>query len=310
MPSHSKTKKPVAVPSAVVAATRAPTAESFVRPIGGDEARMAFETKKADIAALEPRDIVQPNLDIPRCVAVGLGVCSNLAPYHDRLAQLPEYDFAQVKDLRTYALAALHAHLVFSPVKASLDVLIAEATLLKQTLLLGADALANKQLVDPARLVQIREGSGYVDLATDCIALGALYEERWSDIVGKTAITQQEVARASVLGTTLLEALGARQASLPAPDASDRRQRAFSLFFKVYEEASRGIAFLRFREDDVEEIVPSLYQKTRRPRRAAAQEDSGGTVDAPAPGPAPVAAPAAPGVAAPQNGGPVAGAGH
>ena len=307
MPAKSKTKtKPVAEIAATVPTV---SAESLTRPAATDEARWAFETKKAEIAALDAASVIPLNLDIPRSVAVGLGVCSNLTAYHERLAQLPEYGHAQVKDLRTYALAALHAHLVLAPVKGNVDALIEEATQLKQTMLLGADALADKKVLDAARIAQIRVGSGYVDLASDCVALGGLFEERWSDIVGKTAITKEEVDRASVLGTALLEALGTRQAAIPSPDASDRRQRAFSLFFKVYDEASRGIAFLRWKQDDVEDIVPSLYQKTRRARRSAAasQGDNGGGVDAPVTPPVAPAAPAP--VIAPANGGPVAGGG-
>jgi hypothetical protein len=41
--------------------------------------------------------------------------------------------------------------------------------------------------------------------------------------------------------------------------ATDIRIRMFTLFFKTYDEIRRGILFLRWHENDADEIAPSIY---------------------------------------------------
>jgi len=70
---------------------------------------------------------------------------------------------------------------------------------------------SKKRLVDGGKLAEIRAGAGQVDLAADLIALGALFDTSWDQISTKTAIQREQVDRASLLGTELMVALGARE---------------------------------------------------------------------------------------------------
>jgi hypothetical protein len=68
--------------------------------------------------------------------------------------------------------------------------------------------------------------------------------------------------RAAALGTDLVRLLGKRDSDAQAKvRASSRKARAFTLFVNAYEEAGRAATFLRWYDDDVEALVPSLFSK-------------------------------------------------
>ncbi len=76
-------------------------------------------------------------------------------------------------------------------------------------------------------------------------------------------------------------------------DATLRRQRAFSLFVRAYAEVRRGVTYLRHHQDDVDDIMPSLYAgRTNRRKNESAPAAAAGTPAAPVPPAGPVMAPA------------------
>jgi hypothetical protein len=103
------------------------------------------------------------------------------------------------------------------------------------------------------------------------------------------------VRRAGELGPELLAALGVREHGVaPGPsEAADRRARAFTLFVDAYDQTRRAVTYLRWKEDDVETIAPSLYKG--RGGRGASSSDT----DAAQPAQPGTAAPAPPDTAAP-----------
>ncbi|WP_438043097.1 hypothetical protein [Sorangium sp. So ce128] len=133
-----------------------------------------------------------------------------------------------------------------------------------------------------------------MDTANDLVALSALFSGSWPEIAGKTAATEAEVRRAGELGPELLAALGVREHGAPGPsEAADRRARAFTLFVDAYDQTRRAVTYLRWKEDDVEAIAPSLYKG--RGGRGASSSDT----DAAPPAQPGTAAPAPPDTAAP-----------
>jgi hypothetical protein len=127
-----------------------------------------------------------------------------------------------------------------------------------------------------ARVAAIRSGTGHADTASDLLALGCLFDELWSQVHGRVPVTREMIARAIALSTELQRALGVRQAEpdpLTAPtDRRFVRAQAFTLFAKAYEEAQRGVTFLRWYQGDAHRIVPSLYP--RRSRKSGAATDA------------------------------------
>lgn len=271
---------------------------SIAKPSVPKEAALAFAKIEAEIEALPAGDLEIVNVDIPRAVAIAIGAAPHLHALRGEITgQLPHFPIRCVDEIATYAMAAWFAHLLALPATSEkqLAALLEEAAPLRADLLVAAEALAHKGLLDRKSVAAIREGHGNLDTANDLVALSALFAREWDGVHQKTTVEWSEVQRASELGPEILVALGARdQPGVKAPNPADpaqRRQRAFTLFVRAYEECRRAVSYLRWHQDDAEEIAPSL-RTNRGPRSSstAEREDAVSTVDLPAP-----AEPAAPG---------------
>lgn len=266
------------------------------RPGVPKEAAEAFAQARAEIGALDRAALVAINLDIPRAVAIAVAAIPHIAAQRPHIVeQLPKLDLRSVDKLGTYALAAWYAHLLALPTttEAELAALLKEATPLREALLVAAEALAHKGLLDAKSVADIRAGQGNLDKANDLVALAALFSAAWPRVGQRTAIEQSEVERAAELGPAILVALGAREPlGVDVPDPSEpaeQRKRAFTLFYRAYEECRRAVSYLRWHEGDAESIAPSLHLiRNTRPASDAPENPT----DVPAP---PVDAPAAPG---------------
>ena len=146
--------------------------------------------------------------------------------------------------------------------------------------MIATEALAHRGLVDAGRIADIRSGTGHLDVANDLLSLASILKPSWSKIASKTAIELCEVERAELLSTELIIALGARlQPNGEAPtvtQAADRRTRAFTLFLNAYDACRRVASYLRWNEDDVDQLVPSIFLKARSRRVAEAKPEGTG----------------------------------
>jgi len=255
------------------------------RPSDLAPAAEAFEALKADYARLPATALVPINVDIPRAVATVLGAeprVRSLLPVME--AEMTKPPTAVINALRQTALGAWYAHLVALPAKSggTAKELLERATPLRAKLLKAADALADAELVDATAVARIREGSGNIDKATDLVALAALFDQSWSEIHDKTAITRAQVDEAASIGPSLLLALS--EEPLPkSGDATDMRQRAFSHLVGAYDQIRRAVSFVRWAEGDAETFAPSLYAKSRKRKPSATDDgdegDDGDEVD-------------------------------
>jgi hypothetical protein len=260
-------------------------------------ATVAYFRVEPELAGVDPRDFVRIQVDIPKAVTIALGALPRIRTFREAMLAMPDAPVAQLDMLEDCALACWYAHVRATPLsggESRVPVLAAEAAPLRERLLVGADALAHAGYFDSARVGAIHPGSGYLDLANDLIALVDLYREKWSTIESKTAVTAADVARADVVATDLIQALGVRTSptgEVLTSAAADRRIRAFTLFARAYDACRRAIAYLRWAEDDVDEIVPTLF--VRRSRRAPEPEPEVPTPVTP-PNGEPVPSPAGP----------------
>lgn len=104
---------------------------------------------------------------------------------------------------------------------------------------------------------------------------------------GRLLSTREEIEAAREKAHKLNEMINLKENNDAAAPALLTKQRAFTLFVRAYDEARRGLTFLRWHEDDVDDILPTIYPKKKQHDAEAA----------------PVASPAN---GAPANGGPAA----
>lgn len=250
----------------------------------------AFASVRAEIGAVPDDALVKINVDIPYATTTGLGAADRIDEILDDLAELPRYDLEPVRSMRTYAGAALHAHLLAlepAPRESSMPGLIAEATRLRGDFMLLGEALARLGLVSAAHVAALRRGRGHRDTANALCALATLFAQKWSEIGSQMPISRATVRRAARVGTQLQIALGKRNIEARSRDARDElrlaRARAYTLFHCAYDHCRRGVSFVRWTYGDVEEYVPSLYPKRKRrsPARPLSREHRSGSESVP-----------------------------
>jgi hypothetical protein len=176
------------------------------------------------------------------------------------LAQLITFDPKFLEKLVVYADALMYVEGEInscSKEKSQLAEHAAEAYKLRSLLLAYADVLCITNVMDPAVIAKIRDGSGYQDLSDDMESLCQLYTKTPGAISGQ--VTKAHVDRAGALaalmGPELTDLDNANLSKLLA----ERRQIA-SLLSKAHHQVHRAIFFLRDKEGDTETIIPSLYQ--------------------------------------------------
>jgi hypothetical protein len=258
--------------------------------------RDAYQSLLPEIRAVAQSDLTPIILDIPTAVTTALGALPEIRALRSRVvAEMPQFDVARFDKLEAYTLAVGHAHALYlaasSPAE-SLDQIAEAAAGLRGTLVSDASALAQRGLLDGERLKELKGAHGFRNLAFDLLMLAAMMRDNWAAISGKTALQLKELDQAETLGDRILTTVGQREQGPAVVAASaEIRHRAFSLFVSAYDHARRAVSFLRWQEEDVDQIAPSLYAGRTTGRRKG--------TDVKAPPAAPTVSNAPPAVTAP-----------
>jgi hypothetical protein len=135
-----------------------------------------------------------------------------------------------------------------------------EGIKLRSTLQGDITALIARGFIHPDSIKNYTALTGYKNIASDLQIQAQILKDNWSQIEGKCATTLAEVEHALKVAAHLLRLTGLKEQS-PAvvANASEQRKRAFTLFRRAYDDARRAIIFLRWHEEDADEIAPSLY---------------------------------------------------
>jgi hypothetical protein len=252
----------------------------------------AYARVLPEIDALPREGVRRINVNVPSAAKIALGARPKLLALRDALrAKLIDAPDEAIERLRDYALAAVHAYarvLLHDEGETRVRALLNEAVPLRERMLSTASNLATFGLFDPIEVAAIRQGTGHLDTVNDLLALGTLFHEAGPELLAKTPLTRADIERATELGELLLEALGLREqgtdGSGEAREAEERLAKAYELLYRAYDECRRAVTYLRWREGDADEIVPSLLQSRRRTRRSPPDEPDGGEPAPEAPG--------------------------
>jgi hypothetical protein len=262
-----------------------------------DDEALASETYERilpELQALKTEELILINRDIPTVVTTTLGALPEIKALRPEIVeQLPRFDITSFNKLEDYAFTLNYTHgqyITATQPSDDLEVLVAEATTLRETLLTDASALARRGLVDGNRLQELKGVNGFKNLATDLGALANILRESWPSIQTRTNIQLSELEQAGKMAHRILRIVGLReQGPVMVAAATDMRTRAFTLLARTYDDARRAVIYLRANEGDADKIAPSLYGGRKRKGAEAASPVE------PAPAPTPAPAPAATG---------------
>jgi hypothetical protein len=231
----------------------------------------AYQSLLPKMLSLRASDIVPININVLDAVSKGLGIESRLAGLNDRIREtLPTVDAHLFEHLTTHAFALSHADTLFSMASQALDVLpslAAEGKALRAVLLADAQALIRRGLIDGAPLHGLKPDMGYANLARDLQILAQLFR-RSTGLSGLTAVRPEDIQRAQEIAMIILTRFkGRKDLRASIEKAMDIRQRAFTLFVRLYEETRRVVLFLRYYERDADELVPRLHAKNKNRKK-------------------------------------------
>jgi hypothetical protein len=226
--------------------------------------REAYDKTLQASLALEEATLLPVNVDLPTAVTTAVGAMPQILAQRDRVKdELPKFDLSHFDQLEQFALAAAHAHGNFlaasSPPEALLD-LNTKGMAMRDMLYTDAVALAGRGLISGDRIGDFKANVGYKNVTYDLIGLASLLRQNWDKISTRTGIQASELDAAEALAGQLISALSAREQT-PAIVAgvAVQRQRNFTLFAQAYDQARRAISYLRWDNEDLERIAPSLY---------------------------------------------------
>ncbi len=230
-----------------------------------------------ELEALPAEQVAHVNLEPMVAVSVVLGTLPELQSFRAELMRrLPDFDLPRFDKLEDYAMALAHAHtmhLVAQKPPDDLRVLHAEGVALCERLRSDAEALFKRGLIEPMAPKALEGTVGHRNLANDLQVLGRHLTDSLPAVEEESAIQATELERAMLLSARILRSLGLREQSPGASRAaSNMRARAFTLLVSAYENARRAISYLRWKEGDVDAIIPSLYANRGGGRRRAAPD--------------------------------------
>jgi hypothetical protein len=253
--------------------------QEIIDVIPPEKARLAFEEMRPLLDAQIELRRLTTGLDRAAIFGASTGRMVQQPEVLSRFALLPaaEFDIQHVLRLESAALAAWYVSLMLRSASVTAGVKIPEnvieqGTLLKQVMLkvleynLGHDADLITALTD------IRQGNGYVDLASDLVRLGTLYQAHAADLATDVRHYRAEHAEtAGRLAQAIHQVLGdGRDPS--ARYWNNYMPRAWSFLVITYDEVSAAGRWL-FRHEDGDERFPSLYAVGRQ-RRSRRPDDS------------------------------------
>jgi hypothetical protein len=235
----------------------------------------AFARLQGIIEAVSDEQLVAINVDIPTVVSM---VRARVPRLQTLAAGIdpggPRFDLSCFARLPTIAQALIHAHADFmtaaAPVSDDLGALQEIGLALRTRLLDDASYLVKKGLLEAGRLEQIKGLAGFRNLAFDLLGLVQLFEDAWAVAAQKSAVDKEDLGKASLVANRILDALAAREQSAAASaKAAVVRQKAYSLFFHDYDAVQRIVHFVRWAEDDADDVAPSLFTGRRTSRRGS-----------------------------------------
>ena len=235
---------------------------------------LALAAVQGEVVALGAHDLEAINVDVNATVVTAMGSVAELETYRPQLAKLPTEDAIRALDkLDLYARALGQAHAIFlrqdaasvEPMEASKRVVEARGLLLSV-----ATLLVHRKAIEESALGQLKGTVGFKNQSNDVLQLVDVLRDAIAKGTDGGLVTSAELDEAERAVQALMLAMGRReQGPQMQSEAAELRQRCFTLLVRAYDELRRSIGYLRYYEEDVDTIIPSLYGgRTRKAKDA------------------------------------------
>jgi hypothetical protein len=228
--------------------------------------RHAYEAMLPAMMALKPEELLKVNIDVAATVPRVLGALPRIRGMREQIAShLGKFDLARFDQIEQRTRALAHAHTERTYIEAAseaLPALLVKAVKLRDIFLAIARLLVLWELLDPALIAPFK-GQGSQNVGFELRGIAGLIRKEWARVAKRSGLDLAEVDAAEQLGDEVLEAQGVHEGPA-AVDTVQLRQRAFTLFYQAYDDATWAIEFLVRTPSEVEAIIPTLYPRRGR----------------------------------------------
>ncbi len=266
--------------------------------------KAALDGVRARLEALDDSKLkVTAGLDPTEAANKVIGNLERILRFRPAIAaQFEEEGTAIVDALEVAALATQQADIELAAAERAADLTSMHETLSRHHKRLVADAtpLAERDLLDATAVDKAKSTQGYDTTLKNTLVLVALFRAAFPAIEGKTLMTLAELDAIEKHAQAIGVLSGQRNQGTSALSASTLRTRSLSELVRTYGETRRMLNFIRWWEDDLDEIAPSLWagrgRKTNRGTTEAGPTDAGpndgaNEPDVPVPTPGPTDGP-------------------
>lgn len=234
------------------------------------------QSPEAALASLQPEldamadfsQLPHYNLDATFAASVAFATRERIEPLLPTIARLPDFDTRPIERMSIFALALTHANalvLAHSPEASSFDDDAVRGRAMREDMLLVADRLVKRGLIQKKTVDDIRSGAGNVDMVEDLSALRVLLEPFAPEFIARS-----DLHDAGALSEKLTRSLAQRNGEDPAlRPLLEQRRKVASLLTHAYSELHAAVSFIRRRQEDVADFVPSLWVQGERAKKSA-----------------------------------------
>jgi len=222
---------------------------------------------RAELEAIPAAQVLGLNVNVQHAVATITMSLPRVRQLQPRmLVELPRFDTTLLDRLPDYARALFEAHLQCQTIEHDPEprrALFQRAKHLREMLLADATALAGRGIIDGGVLQYRMHANGYCNIAQDLSVLAYALKRDWPGIQGRSLTTLAELDGALELAARLRDTSALAKAEASHAEASNLRDRAFTLTHGAYREIRRAVCYLREPEGDADVFAPSLTGRAR-----------------------------------------------
>jgi hypothetical protein len=253
---------------------------------GVSATREAFAWALPASRALPKDQIARLNVDIEDAPVIVLGALRQILPFRARLAALAEFDVTCLDTLAWHANATVQAQAYYMGVSrgpARVAELAEQVRTWRRLLLQDMTVMVTRRLLPAEKQEELRIQADYTHLPYLLKALVEVYRSAWTELSARTSVRAEELDQAESTANQLIFTFATRAERYAAiKAANEQRQRNFTLLAHAYDQVRRGLTYLRWNEQDVDTIAPSLYRGRGGSRRKAKPQPASAAPIAPA----------------------------
>jgi hypothetical protein len=226
----------------------------------------AFEQVQPELARIKPDDYQPIRVDLLGVITRTIKVADQAAndrPLFEETFQA--FPMQAIIKLKTYALALWQAETEYRRCQVEEEAqrippaeLVEPCREVRDELVAAARYVFRRDKQATEVLLDITRSTGYRDLADDLNRLAELFNSHWNLVNGHSEIRKADLEQAAQLSAKLMGIIAVDRSTAQA-EWAEKRQQAWTLLRRAYQEVRDGAAYIFRGQSQQMEAYPSLF---------------------------------------------------